>query len=111
MPAFTIVYCPGCEVYTIFYCLLHGIYTTTYDAGGRTSLRSVPPVRTSSTFWCHTLDRSYVVTLHQRTNFEYLVTGDLWGSVALFVLKVYHRVQTDGYAAVLTCRQLFLYAS
>ena len=31
--------------------LLHGIYTTRCDTGGRTSLRSIPPVR--STSWCH----------------------------------------------------------
>ena len=37
------------RVYTIFRCLLHGIYTTTCDTGGRTLLRSILPVR--STFW------------------------------------------------------------
>ena len=50
---------------TIFYILLHGIFTTTwyvlYD--GRTSLRSIPPVRIIS--WCHLK----VGTVYERTTY------------------------------------------
>ena len=35
-------------LYAIFDILLHGIYMTTYDTGGRTSLRSIPPIRSIS---------------------------------------------------------------
>ena len=34
-----------------------------------------------------------------------------WGSIALSMLEVCHRVQTNKYAAVLTYRQLCLYTS
>ena len=48
--------------------LLHGIYTTTCDTVGQTSLRSIPPGRST---WCHVY-RSNVVTVYQRTtNHEY----------------------------------------
>ena len=36
-------------------------------------------------------------------------TANVWSSIALLVLEVYHRVQTDEYDAVLTYRYLFLY--
>ena len=31
-------------------------------------------------------------------------TANVWGSIALLILEVYHRVQTDEYAAVLAYR-------
>ena len=37
----------------LYYILLHGIYMITYDTGGRTSLRSIPPV--SEISWCHNM--------------------------------------------------------
>ena len=39
------------EECNILYFGLHGIHTTTCDAGGRTSLRSIRPVRSTSR--CH----------------------------------------------------------
>ena len=36
-------------------------------------------------------------------------TANVWGSIALLTFKVYHRVPTNEYAAVLTYCQHFLY--
>ena len=55
--------------------------------------------------------RSHVVTVYQRTTCEYCQIDNVWGSITLLILKVYHRVQTNTYAAVLTYCQLFVYAT
>ena len=36
-------------------------------------------------------------------------TANAWGSIALLILEVHHRVQTNEYPAVLTYRHLFLH--
>ena len=38
-------------------------------------------------------------------------TANVWGSIALFISIVYHRVQTTEYAPVLTYRHLFLHTT
>ena len=46
-----------------------------------------------------------LVTVYQRTTkCEYYKIDYVWGSIALLTLEVYDRVQTNGSAAVLTCR-------
>ena len=37
--------------------------------------------------------------------------ANVWGSIALIVLEMYHCVWSNEYAAVLTYRQLFLYTT
>ena len=55
------------------------------------------------------IHRSYVATLYQRTtNGEYC---QRMGSIALLMLEVYHRVQTNEYAAELTYSRLFFYTT
>ena len=76
------------EVDSISYIMRYGIYTTTCDTGARSSLRSIPPVR--SIYWCH---RSSVVTVSQRTT--HANTSNVRGSIALLLLDVYHGVQTN----------------
>ena len=51
------------------------------------------------------IHRSYVVTVSTAN------TANVTGSIALLILELYHRVQTNAYAAVLTCSQSFLYTT
>ena len=46
--------------------------------------------------------RSYVVT--DTSALSTVNTANVWGSIALLILVVYHRVQTTEYAPVLTYR-------
>ena len=59
----------------------------------------------------HVIYRTYVVAVHTSVlpTANTANTANVWGSIALLVLEVYHRVQTDEYDAVLTYRYLFLY--
>ena len=76
--------------------MLHDTHTTTCDNGGRPSLRSIPPARSIS--WCH------IYHVLPTAN-----TAKAWGSIALLILEMYHRVQTGDYTALLTYRYRFLY--
>ena len=56
------------------------------------------------------IHRSYVVTVYQRTTYcEYCRCMGQYRTAHIII--VYHRVQTTGYAPVLTYRHLFLYAT
>ena len=50
--------------------------------------------------------RSYVVT--DTSALSTVNTANVWGSIALLILVVYHRVQTNEYSPILTYRHLFL---
>ena len=86
----------------MIYTLLHVRYMIACDTGGRTSLRSTPPVRSIS--WCNI----YSVVGKQRTSLLPTAnTANARGSIALLIMMVYHRVQITEYTPVLIYRQLF----
>ena len=85
--------------------MIHDGNMTTYDTGGLTALRSIPPA--CSIPWCHLQGVSrfnipgYYVPTANNVN--------VWGSITLLILIARHRVQTTEYATVLTNRQPFLF--
>ena len=68
------------------------MYMTTCDTGGRTSIRSIPPVRT---YW-----KYFFLPYIGRKPYQYTSelptanTTNAWGSIVLFILEMYHCVRT-----------------
>ena len=70
--------------------------------------RAILPVR--STYWCNIpgiyIDRK---SLQYTSVLPTANIANIWGSIALLILEVYHRVQINEYDAVLMYRQLVLH--